>query len=59
MVVRLDVLQRVYENMQGSQTHGHADPIEDRLDFDSHLFFIDAFEMPLWHWSAERSTFEK
>ncbi|KAF8525322.1 epsilon DNA polymerase [Gautieria morchelliformis] len=59
MVVRLDVLRRVYETMQNSQTTGDEDLMDDRLDTDSQLYFVDAFEMPMWHWSPERSTFEK
>ncbi|KAH7914209.1 DNA polymerase epsilon, subunit B [Hygrophoropsis aurantiaca] len=57
MKVSLDILQRVYEALQdqGSNT-GEADEL---LDPDSHLFVIDAFDMPLWHWSPERGTFEK
>jgi DNA polymerase epsilon subunit 2 len=29
------------------------------LDPDSHLFFISSYEMPQWHWSQERGTFER
>ncbi|GJE84193.1 epsilon DNA polymerase [Phanerochaete sordida] len=55
MKVSLDVLQRVYEAFQegGDTTEG------DFLDPESHLHFIDAFEMPLWNWSTERSAFER
>ena len=59
MVVRLDVLQRIYETMQSSQAARDTDFVDDHLDTDSQLFFVDAFEMPMWHWSPERSTFEK
>ena len=59
MVVRLVVLQRVYQAMQTSQTGRDTDLVDDHLDTDSQLFFVDAFEMPMWHWSPERSTFEK
>ncbi|KAH9951642.1 epsilon DNA polymerase [Amylocystis lapponica] len=58
MKVSLDVLQRVYESFQGSgdnQSQGES----ELLDPDSHLFFINAFEMPAWNWSHERSTFER
>ncbi|EJF61186.1 epsilon DNA polymerase [Dichomitus squalens LYAD-421 SS1] len=57
MKVSLDVLQRVYETFQNgdnNEDEGHS-----QLDSDSHLFFIDAYEMPLWNWSVERSTFER
>ncbi|KAF8528943.1 epsilon DNA polymerase [Hysterangium stoloniferum] len=60
MVVRLDVLQRVYDTMQNSQRNDDDDGYRhNRFDLESQLFFIDAFDMPMWHWSAERSTFEK
>ncbi|KAF8592440.1 epsilon DNA polymerase [Ramaria rubella] len=59
MVVRLDILQRVYDTMQTSQTTRDHDFLEDKLDTEGQLFFIDAFEMPMWHWSPERSTFER
>lgn len=57
MKVSLDILDRVYEGMQnqGSKPNGE----QETLDPESHLFIIDAFEMPLWHWSPERGTFEK
>jgi DNA polymerase epsilon subunit 2 len=58
MKVTLPIIQRVYEAMQGNkQTDEEGEAT--KLDPDSHLFFIDAFEMPTWHWSVERSTFEK
>ena len=55
MKVSVDVLQRVYEAFQegGDTTEG------DFLDPESHLHFIDAYEMPLWNWSTERSAFER
>lgn len=58
MKVSLDVLQRVYDAFQ----HSGENPTEqeqEAVDPDSHLHFIDAFDMPLWHWSHERSTFER
>jgi DNA polymerase epsilon subunit 2 len=58
MKVTLPILQRVYESMQGEgQRDEHGQ--KDQLDPDSHLFFVNAFDMPGWHWSVERSTFEK
>ncbi|KAK2466285.1 hypothetical protein APHAL10511_001927 [Amanita phalloides] len=57
MKVSVDVLRRVYEFLRDQ---GEATSTEKEfLDPDSHLFLIDAFEMPLWHWSSERGTFEK
>ncbi|KAI0921833.1 hypothetical protein AcV5_000679 [Taiwanofungus camphoratus] len=58
MKVSLDVLQRVYDAFQSSndsQSQGE----QDVLDPDSHLFVVNVFDMPLWHWSLERSTFER
>lgn len=55
MKVSLDVLQRVYDAFQEGNEAGE----NDFLDPDSHLHFVDAFEMPLWNWSAERSAFER
>jgi DNA polymerase epsilon subunit 2 len=57
MKVSLDILQRVYEALQ-DQGNTYEKEKED-IDPDSHLYFINAYEMPLWHWSQERSTFEK
>lgn len=57
MKVSVDILQRIYESLQNQ---GHrADTEIQKIDPESHLHFIDAFEMPLWHWSQERGTFEK
>lgn len=56
MKVSLDILRRVYDALQDQGNLGEA---EELLDPDSHLYFIDAFEMPSWHWSQERGTFEK
>ena len=58
MKVSLDILRRVYEALQdqGDRTDAQR---KDALDPDSHLFIINAYEMPLWHWSQERGTFEK
>ena len=55
MKVSLDVLQRVYDTFQDGGDAGDS----DYMDPDNHLHFIDAFEMPLWNWSTERSAFER
>ncbi|TFL05869.1 epsilon DNA polymerase [Pterulicium gracile] len=57
MKVTLSVLQRVYEaaQEQGDPTSRHRDV----LDPDSHIHLINAFDMPCWHWSTERGTFEQ
>ncbi|KAF7301757.1 DNA polymerase epsilon subunit [Mycena indigotica] len=57
MKVSIEVLQRVYESLQDQGQRPGAE--KEALDPDAHLFVVDAFEMPLWHWSQERGTFEK
>lgn len=57
MKVSLIILQRVYDALQ-DQGSGDADEAE-LLDPESHLFVVDAFEMPAWNWSHERGAFEK
>ncbi|KAG5639271.1 hypothetical protein H0H81_004932 [Sphagnurus paluster] len=57
MKVDLNILQRVYESMQ-NQTE-RADTEKELIDPESHLFIINAFEMPSWHWSPESGTFTK
>lgn len=57
MKVSLPILQRVYEALQDQ---GSGDPAEtELLDPESHLYVLDAFEMPAWSWSHERGTFER
>jgi hypothetical protein len=57
MKVSLSILQRVYEALQDQGSGDHAET--ELLDPDSHLYVIDAFEMPSWNWSHERGTFER
>lgn len=57
MKVDVEVLRRVYESFQDQDQRSEADV--DTIDPEGHLFVIDAFEMPLWHWSVERGTFER
>ncbi|TFY82947.1 hypothetical protein EWM64_g1062 [Hericium alpestre] len=60
MKVSLSVLKRVYEALQDAGEHGYGSQRDDGpLDPEKHLFFINAFEMPLWNWSVERGAFEK
>ncbi|TFK75812.1 epsilon DNA polymerase [Pluteus cervinus] len=57
MKVSLEILQRVYQTLQES---GERSAVErDIIDPESHLYFVDAFDMPRWHWSHERGTFER
>lgn len=58
MKVSLEILNRVYEALQ-DQGDRLNETFKEALDPDSHLYFIDAFDMPLWNWSIERGTFEK
>lgn len=55
MKVSHPILQRVYDALQDQGSGGGA----ELLDPESHLYIIDAFEMPLWYWSPERGTFER
>jgi uncharacterized protein with NAD-binding domain and iron-sulfur cluster len=57
MKVSLDVLQRVYENLQDRGEDARVE--HEIIDPDNHLFIIDAYEMPRWVWSQERGTFER
>lgn len=58
MKASVTVLQRVYQLLQGS-TSSASSIEQDILDVDAHIFVVDAFEMPQWNWSSERSTFEQ
>ncbi|CAL1700805.1 unnamed protein product [Somion occarium] len=57
MKVSLEVLKRVYEVFQNADNGD--DEGADVVDPESHLFYIDAFSMPLWNWSQEKSAFEQ
>lgn len=57
MKVSVDVLNRVYQALQEQEARTEIE--QETVDPESHLYFIDAFDMPLWHWSHERATFEK
>lgn len=57
MKVSVDILHRVYESLQDQ---GQRTDVEKELiDPESHLFIINAFDMPLWRWSQESGTFAK
>lgn len=58
MKVAVDVLRRVYQALQDSEGTS-TDAEKDVIDPESHLFVINAYEMPAWHWSTERGTFER
>jgi hypothetical protein len=58
-IVTKKLLAKVYETLQGSGEERSQNTLGDELDPEHHLFFIDAFDMPSWHYSAERQTFEK
>ncbi|KAH8830491.1 DNA polymerase alpha/epsilon subunit B-domain-containing protein [Flagelloscypha sp. PMI_526] len=55
MKVSVAVLRRVYDSLNEERTEIE----QETIDPESHLYVIDAFEMPRWHWSNERGTFEK
>ncbi|KAF9226558.1 DNA polymerase epsilon, subunit B [Gyrodon lividus] len=57
MKVSLSILQRVYEGLQDQGSGGVTET--ELLDPESHLYVIDAFEMPVWNWSHERGTFDR
>ncbi|KAF8639903.1 hypothetical protein AX17_001154 [Amanita inopinata Kibby_2008] len=57
MKVSVNILRRVYEFLRDQGETPSSE--RESLDPDSHLHFIDAFDMPLWHWTPERGTFEK
>ena len=58
MKVTLPILQRVYLNLQ-ERNEKRETGEDDILDPEDHILFISAYDMPLWHWSSTRSTFEK
>jgi DNA polymerase epsilon subunit 2 len=57
MKVSVEILNRVYQTLQTSDQRTRKE--DGYLDPEDHLHFVDAFEMPLWHWSPERGSFEK
>ncbi|KAG6810867.1 hypothetical protein H0H92_009988, partial [Tricholoma furcatifolium] len=57
MKVDLNILERVYQGMR-NQTE-QIDEEKELLDPESHFYVINAFDMPLWHWSSETGTFTK
>lgn len=58
MKVSLPVLQHVYQILKEKGERNESG-IDELLNPENHLFFIDAYEMPRWNWSQTRSTFEK
>ena len=58
MKVTLPILQRVYLSLQEKEEKKETGE-DELLDPEDHMAFIDAYEMPLWHWSQARGTFEK
>ncbi|KAG5648973.1 hypothetical protein DXG03_000322 [Asterophora parasitica] len=57
MKVDLTILQRVYESLQDQSER--MDVEKELIDPESHLFVINAFDMPLWHWAPETGTFTR
>ena len=58
MKVSVEILNRVYQTLQSSGNQ-RTRKEDGYLDPEDHLHFVDAFEMPLWHWSPERGSFDK
>jgi|SRR6266403_3653003 len=58
MKVSVEILNRVYQTLQSSGDQ-RTRKEDGYLDPEDHLHFVDAFDMPLWHWSPERGSFEK
>ena len=58
MKVSVEILNRVYQTLQSSADQ-RTRKEDGYLDPEDHLHFVDAFEMPRWHWSPERGSFEK
>ncbi|KAF9008989.1 epsilon DNA polymerase [Cyathus striatus] len=57
MKVSIEILRRVHESLQDQGQLAESE--KEVIDPESHIFLIDAFEMPRWQWSYERGTFEK
>ncbi|KAH9938205.1 DNA polymerase epsilon subunit B [Fomitopsis serialis] len=57
----IEWIAKEYNKQDDAQMKVSLDVLQraEAVDPDSHLHFIDAFDMPLWHWSHERSTFER
>ncbi|KAI0270066.1 DNA polymerase epsilon subunit B [Russula aff. rugulosa BPL654] len=55
MKVSVEILNRVYQTLQSSGDQ-RTRKEDGYLDPEDHLHFVDAFEMPLWHWSPERGA---
>ena len=58
MKVAFHILKRVYDNLQNAGENG-TQKEDVSIHPDSHLFFVNAFEMPAWHWSQEKGAFEQ
>jgi DNA polymerase epsilon subunit 2 len=60
-IVTKQLLQRVYESVVEKSTVAvpGSSQGEQHWDPDHHLFFINAFDMPRWHYSQERKVFER
>ncbi|KIM29152.1 hypothetical protein M408DRAFT_328860 [Serendipita vermifera MAFF 305830] len=60
-IVTKPILQRVYDELveKSSSTVPGGSQGNEAWDPDHHLHFINAFDMPRWHYSQERKVFEK
>jgi DNA polymerase epsilon subunit 2 len=60
-IVTRPILQRVYEDLveKSSSSVPGGSQGNELWDPDHHLHFINAFDMPRWHYSQERKVFER
>lgn len=65
MKVSIEVLKKVYMSLQDQDEGGgggggvEGAEYRDGLNPENHLWFVDSYEMPRWHWSNERGAFER
>uniref|UniRef100_A0A0W0FJU1 DNA polymerase epsilon subunit n=1 Tax=Moniliophthora roreri TaxID=221103 RepID=A0A0W0FJU1_MONRR len=57
MKVTVELLRRVYDHLQDDNEGANGG--NEIIDPESHLYVVNSFDMPAWHWSVERGTFEK
>lgn len=58
-IVTRPLLVKAYESVMEKSSANNGVGEEEHIDPEHHLHFINAFEMPRWHFSHERQTFER
>lgn len=58
-IVTRPLLVKAYESVIEKNSANTGVGEEEDIDPEHHLHFINAFEMPRWHFSHERQTFER